>query len=208
MDKKMRLGLFGGAFDPIHWGHLLTAENIREQFQLDRIIFIPWGKPPKQWRICAADAEHRYNMVLLAINSNPAFEASRTEIDREGFSYTVDTVDEVSRIYAGQARIYFITGPENVSRINEWKEAARLLQLCEFITTRRAGHCSHSLDEQVQRLRSEYLTKIHIADTPLIGISSTEIRERIRNGQSIRYYVPDGVEKYIVENGLYTSDNP
>lgn len=208
MNKKMRLGLFGGTFDPIHWGHLLTAENIREQFQLDRIIFIPWGKPPKQWRSGSTNPEHRYNMVLLAINSNSAFEASRMEIDREGLSYTVDTVDEVNRIYAGQAQIYFITGPENVLRLNEWKEAARLLRLCEFITTRRAGHCSYSLDEQIQRLRSEYLAKIHITDTPLIGISSTEIRERARSGQSIRYYVPDEVEKYIVENGLYTSDNP
>lgn len=207
MDEKMRLGLFGGTFDPIHWGHLLTAESIREQLQLDKIIFIPWGKPPKQWRSGATDAEHRYNMVSLAVNSNPAFEASRMEIDREGLSYTIDTVDEVNCIYAGQARIYFITGPENVSRIKEWKEAERLLRACEFITTRRAGYCPGNLDEQVQRLRSEYSAKVHIVDTPLIEISSTEIRRRVKSGQSVRYYVPDDVEKYIIENRLYMSDN-
>jgi nicotinate-nucleotide adenylyltransferase len=202
-EPGIRLGISGGTFDPIHYGHLIVAEEIRETNGLDRILFIPSGKPPHKRNLEVSGAEQRFSMVEAAIRKNPYFEVSRIEIDREGYTYTVDTLEQLKEIYGRETKLYFIIGADVVHDLLTWKNYEKVFSLCEFIAVQRPGYTSSSFIKTVEDLETAYSAQIHTFIGPLIDISSTMIRERAASGKSIKYLLPEEVEKYILDNGLY-----
>jgi nicotinate-nucleotide adenylyltransferase len=195
----MRIALFGGTFDPIHYGHLLCAEEVREAFGFESIWFIPSARPPhKPEEAQRASPEDRYRMVCLAIAENPAFHVSRTELDREGKSYAIDTVREFLADYGADAEIYWILGADSLIEFEIWRDYRLLLDLCRFIAVTRPRYDLNRLPEIVRG-------RVHLFEMTEIGISSTGIRQAIQEGRSIRYRTPPPVEQYIRERGLYRS---
>jgi nicotinate-nucleotide adenylyltransferase len=201
----VRIGIMGGTFDPIHYGHLIAAEEAKDKFAMDKVLFIPSGDPPHKKNYKVTPAELRYAMTLLATVGNPKFDVSRIEINRKGYSYTIDTLREI-RENCPEADYYFITGADAILDILSWKDPKELLRLCKFIAATRPGYCLNQLDRVMAKLgygswREEKL--ISILEIPAVSISSTEIRLRVQNGQSIRYLVPDEVLQFIMKNKLY-----
>lgn len=196
-----RIGLMGGTFNPIHNGHLVTAEEARVQFSLDEVIFIPSGKPPHKSERKIADAHHRAMMTLLATVTNPYFHVSQVEIERPGYSYTYDTVSYFQELYQGKAEIYFITGADAILEIIAWKNVAQLFEKCRFIAATRPG-----FDLSVIRsndLPQTAKNRIFYMEIPALAISSTDVRRRIKEGRPIKYLMPSAVETYIYKNKLY-----
>ncbi len=198
-----KIGIFGGTFNPIHYGHLIIAETVRECFSLDKVLFIPTGQPPHKPDTEVTDSEHRYEMVRLAIASNKFFEASRVEIDREGYSYTIDTLGELRKEYGMEAGLFFIVGADVVPELITWKDFRSVFLLCEYIAVLRPGYGRKALEAVIEQYKKEYDIKIHIIETPMIDISSSNIRERCSRGKSIRYLVSEGVAEYIYSEGVY-----
>lgn len=213
----MKIGLFGGTFDPIHWGHLRNAEEVREAFSLDRLLFIPAGKPPHKKRGASASAQDRAEMVRLAIGKNPGFVLSTVELSRAGKSYSIDTVRDFAKSRGTKDSLYFILGLDAFLDIGSWKGFEEIFRLCHFIVTSRPGSGnSLSLSRMpvaVRRLfcydpkrnfyRHESGTKLSFFKLTDIVISASDIRDRLREGRSIRYLVPLEVETYIKKRGLY-----
>lgn len=199
---KARIGLMGGTFDPIHNGHLLLAENSRKAFNLDKIIFMPAGIPPHKKDKHLSSNTHRYNMTLLAINSNRHFFLSDMELKKEGISFTIDTIKYLKSLYI-DTEIYFILGSDSLFQIDTWKDYQELLTLCHFIVAPRPNCHNEKLENTVNTLNSLYNSSIHIVEGPVLDISSSEIRDRVRKGLSISYLVPKPVEEYIYKHGLY-----
>ncbi|HOV78847.1 MAG TPA: nicotinate-nucleotide adenylyltransferase [Bacillota bacterium] len=197
-----RLGIMGGTFDPVHYGHLVTAEGARFEHGLRKVIFVPAGRPPHKLNYNITEPKHRYNMTCLAIASNPFFEALPLEIDRPGPSYSIDTVREVSRVYP-HTEIYFITGADAVMEILTWKNVEQLLTECKFIAATRPGYKLEGLWEVLRRLSPGLRQNIFCMEVPALAVSSTDIRRRVREGRPIKYLIPESVEDYIVRNGLY-----
>lgn len=195
----MRLGLMGGTFDPPHYGHLVIAEEARLVFGLDRVDFVTSADPPHKQGREITTAEHRFAMTLLSVASNPFFRVSRREIERSGPSYSVDTLQEYGREWPG-AEIYFVTGADAILEILTWHRADEAMRLCTFIAATRPGY---DLARMERVLPSDYLARIRTVSVPGIEISSTDIRERLRQGKSIRYLVAEPVEQYIATYGLY-----
>jgi nicotinate-nucleotide adenylyltransferase len=195
----MRLGLMGGTFDPIHYGHLLIAEEARQVLRLDRVEFVTAADPPHKPGKAACSAEHRYAMVVLATASNPFFHASRREIERSGPSYAIDTIESYRRDHPG-AEIVFITGADAILEILTWHRAAEVIRLATFVAATRPGY---DLDALQRTLPAEFLTQIRTLTAPGVDISGTQIRERVREGKSTRYLMPEAVEAYIMKEGLY-----
>lgn len=198
-----RIGILGGTFNPIHNGHLIIAEDVRERFCLERVLFIPSGQPPHKPDCDVAEAEHRYRMTQLAVASNPFFETSRIETDRNGYTYTVNTLTELHEKYGEGTGLFFIIGADVVPELVTWRDFRQVFRLCEFITVGRPGFGGSDLDAGIERLEKDYGAVIHKVDTRLIEISSTGIRERCGSGKSIRYLTPDDVAEYIRAEGLY-----
>ena len=192
MGKKKRLGIMGGTFDPIHVGHLMTAEAVRDEYNLDKVIFIPAAVPPHKQQQSVTMAKHRYVMTVLATCSNPNFEVSDIEMNRPGPSYTIDTISQLITQYGKGTEFFFITGADAIQEIHTWDRIDELLELCHFIGASRQG-CLPELGKR----------KIHRLETPELEISSTDIRNRIKKGYSIKYIVPSCVEQYIYKEGLY-----
>lgn len=190
----------GGTFDPIHYGHLVAAEAAREKFLLERVIFVPTGVPPHKEPGTVTDFWHRYLMVALAVLSNPHFEVSRLEYERGGVNYTVDTLRQLRRIYGAGARLFFITGADTILEIFGWREPEELLSLCRFIVAARPGYDMHLVKEVLGKF---YRTAVIPLEMPQLGISSSDIRRRVREGKPIRYLVPEAVDAYINREGLY-----
>ena len=201
-----RVGILGGTFDPVHLGHLIIAEEIREKMNLDRVVFIPSGKPPHKTALCISNAEHRLAMVQKAVEGNPFFEASDMEIKRPGYTYTVDTLQQLKDYYGESVRLYFIIGADVVHDLMTWKDYRKVFTLCEFIAVMRPGFEREAFDRTVELLAEQFRAVIHPAEVPQIGISSTAIRERCRGGKSVKYLVPEKIEEYIRENGLYRQE--
>ncbi len=195
------VGIMGGTFDPIHFGHLAAAEEARHRFRLARVIFIPNGRPPHKPDYQPTPAERRYHMVLLATASNPAFEASRVEIDRPGPSYAVDTLHELRRRLGPDGRLYFIAGADALLEILDWRDPERLAESCEFIAVSRPGY---DLQQLQQALPKHLLTHLHTLEVPALDISSTELRRRASAGLPLRYLTPSPVVRYIAAHGLYS----
>lgn len=202
-SKLKKLGIMGGTFDPVHYGHLVAAETVRYEFGLDKVIFMPAGKPPHKQTNTVSDPEHRYLMTALAVAANERFEVSRLEVDKDKVSYTVDTVKDLISIYGKDVDIYFITGADAVLELMGWHKIEELLTLCSFIAVTRLGFDKKVLEQKIEEIKSNYNGEIISIEIPLLEISSTDIRERVKKGKPIRYLVPDEVEKYIEKTGLY-----
>ncbi len=198
----MKLGVMGGTFDPVHTGHLIAAEEARVKLALDTILFVPAGRPWLKAGCFITPAAHRVQMVRLATESNPFFELSTIEVERPGHSYTVDTMRELRDRYGSKVELFFILGSDSVSGLPQWKEPEEILHLCSLAVMRRAGGLPPE-QKKSEQLLSGNRDKIVFVDMPVIGISSSDIRERVRKGLSVRYMVPDAVERYIAEEDLY-----
>jgi nicotinate-nucleotide adenylyltransferase len=217
---SQRLGILGGTFNPIHYGHLAAAEEVRDRLKLDRILFIPSYLPPHKFEEEVPSAVQRLEMVRLATTGNPLFEPSEIEIDRGGRSYTIDTVEALSKAFPGM-QLFFITGLDSFLEIQTWHRWERLLTLCTFVVISRPGYhfpdlakisfmesAAHELarldqgDLQQATVRSAEFT-IYLERIPLFDISSTDIRNRVKAGVSIKYLLPDAIETYIITNKLY-----
>ncbi|PHV71498.1 hypothetical protein CS063_05475 [Sporanaerobium hydrogeniformans] len=198
-----KLAIMGGTFDPIHIGHLVTAEEVRQEFDIDEVLFIPTGHPPHKASINMTTSEHRYLMTVLATAANPSFKVSKLEINREGVTYTIDTIKELKKIYGEQVKLYFITGADAIHKILTWKSSEELLQICEFVAVTRPGYNKEELIKQIEELKRKYETNIHFLEVPALAISSSDIRYRIENQKPIKYLVPPEVENYIKKYKLY-----
>jgi len=193
----------GGTFDPIHYGHLVTAEAARKEFGLERVVFLPSGIPPHKDPKAVTGAEHRYMMTVLATLSNPHFDVSRVDIDREGVTYTVDSLKILKQLFGESTELYFITGADAILEIVSWKNSDQLLKLAHFIGATRPGFSLQSVPKLTQEWLASHPERVHLIKVPALAISSTDIRERVRAGDSIRYLVPEPVEHYIRRHNLY-----
>lgn len=203
-NKNVRVGIMGGTFDPVHYGHLVTAEGARCEFNLDQVLFLPSGRPPHKTTKQVSTAEHRFMMTVLATLTNPYFEVSRIDIDREGISYTIDTLRILREQYGPDAELFFITGADAIFEIVGWKDSDEYLKIAHFIAASRPGFSLEELPETTRRWVGQHRDRFHVLQVPAMAISSTEIRERVHSGTSIRYLVPEQVDHYIRRHGLYS----
>jgi len=201
-QKKRKIGIMGGTFDPIHIGHLVIAEAVRNEYNLDQVLFIPASTPPHKQNLAVTSAIHRYIMTVMATYSNPYFFVSTIEMERSGPSYTVDTILALMEQFGDQTEFYFIMGADSVQDLPTWNNAERLLELCSIIAAARPG-CGGKIDDIIRHFGPIGQRRIHRLATPELEISSTDIRERVKTGNSIKYIVPDSVENYIGKEGLY-----
>ena len=201
-EKKHRVGLLGGTFDPIHIGHLMLAEAVRDEYELEQVLFIPAAQPPHKLGRKISPAEDRYMMTVLATCSNPTFEVSDIEMRREGPSYSVDTVRALLRASGGDTEFFFIAGTDIIREIHTWERIEELLAICPFIAASRPG-CRPDVERTRTLLGDLGVRQIHLLNTPGLEISSTDIRERVAAGRSVKYIVPSEVEQYIYKKGLY-----
>jgi nicotinate-nucleotide adenylyltransferase len=197
----------GGAFDPIHIAHLVTAQEALLQFCLDEVVFVPSGRPPHKKRRLAP-AELRYAMAVVATASHPAFSVSRMEIDRLDVGYTVDTLEYLSATLARDARVFFVTGADAVLEILTWKDPGRVLELCTLIAATRPGFDLSRLSEVLDSLGPQVVgpgpeARVRIMEVPGLAISSSMIRERLQAGLPVRYLVPEAVCQLIEKSGEY-----
>lgn len=199
------IGIMGGTFNPIHYGHLIMCEFIREEFKLERILFVPAQNPPHKGINLLADAQDRLEMVKLAICSNPHFEASEIEMNRPGVSYTIETLNEFGKQYNGEGRLNLIIGADSLMQLNTWKNYEEIIETADIIVVRRPDTKDLLLELMIARLKDDYHARIYLSDAVAFDYSSTEIRRRIQSGLSIKYMVPEDVETYIVEHELYRS---
>ncbi len=202
MGKKTVYGVMGGTFDPIHYGHLVAAEAARDQFQLNKVIFVPSGRPPHKEPSSISEPRHRYLMTVLAVASNPFFVASRLEIDRPGLSYTVDTVKEFNSKFHPQ-KLYFITGADAILEIINWKNIFEILSQCYLIAATRPGYNLAHISSKLFCFPKELRERIFFFEVPALAISSTDIRRRVAERRTIKYLLPESVEQYIIKNKLY-----
>lgn len=202
-NKKLKIGICGGTFDPIHIGHLTIAEQVRCHFNLDKVLFVPTGMPPHKDINNVTDPFHRLNMVKCAIGSNPYFEAVDIEVKREGYTFAVDTLKQLNSLYSTKAQFYYIIGADVVMDLLTWRNPEEVFRLTEFIAVMRPGFSNEEFDSQIKYLKEKYNIKLTTFQAPLIEISSTGIRDLITKKQSIKYMVPECVEDYICKNNLY-----
>jgi nicotinate-nucleotide adenylyltransferase len=198
----MKVGILGGTFDPIHLGHLLMAESAREILELRQVLFVPAGDPPHKQELPITPACHRQAMVELALAHNPFFELSPVDLDRSGPHYSTETVQLLQKRYDLPPELcYFIIGSDSLQDLPTWHRPAELIKICRLAVARRPGSVPDltSLEATLPGL-SDQLTWVEM---PLVGISASDIRARVRAGQSIRYQVPDGVGEYIQKHQLY-----
>jgi nicotinate-nucleotide adenylyltransferase len=193
-QRRPRLGVMGGTFDPIHHGHLVAASEVAARFDLDEVVFVPTGRPTFKLDQEVTLAEHRYLMSVVATASNPRFTVSRVDIDREGVTFTVDTLRDLK---AGrpEADFYFITGADAIEQILTWKDAEELFSMAQFVAVTRPGHAL-----SVDGLPGD---RVHVLEIPALAISSTDVRARAQAGKPVWYLVPDGVVQYIAKHRLY-----
>lgn len=192
---KRRLGLMGGTFDPIHMGHLVTAEQVRADLDLDEVVFIPAGDPWQKTREVTG-GEHRYLMVVLATAPNPHFSVSRMELEAPGPTYTVDTLRRL-RAALPDDELFFVTGADAILSILTWRDAEECLALATFVAATRPGHDLSGLTE------TGVADRVLRLDVPALAISSTEVRQRFAAGRSVTYLIPRPVEEYARKHGLY-----
>ena len=189
-----RVGIMGGTFDPIHHGHLVAASEVASLFGLREVIFVPTGEPWQKSERQVSPAEHRYLMTVIATASNPRFWVSRVDIDRQGPTYTVDTISDIAALRP-DAELYFITGADALSQILSWKDAEDALKLAHFVGVTRPGY-----ELSDAHLPEETVT---LVDVPAMAISSSACRQRVHGGRPVWYLVPDGVVQYINKHRLY-----
>ncbi|MDO5713633.1 MAG: nicotinate-nucleotide adenylyltransferase [Tissierellia bacterium] len=203
----MRIGIMGGTFNPIHMGHLMMSEYIRDEMNLDKILYIPTGNPPHK-QIEIVDALHRLEMVKLAIKDNPYFEVSNIEVERTGFSYSVDTVMALKKIYP-KDELFFLIGSDILPELKDWRRFDELAKSIEFILAVRPGYESISKEQiywEINALKEEFGAEITVVKTPRYEVSSTNLRSRLARNKSVKYLIPKDVISFIKENNLYRND--
>ena len=193
--RARRIGVMGGTFDPIHHGRLVAASEVADSFGLDEVVFVPTGQPWQKSDV--TESEHRYLMTVIATASNPSFSVSRVDIDRDGPTYTIDTLRDVQRLNP-DADLYFITGADAIAQILSWRNHDELWELAHFVAVSRPGHVLNT-----DGLPVEDVSQLEI---PALAISSTDCRGRVRGGHPVWYLVPDGVVQYIAKHHLYRSN--
>lgn len=202
-----RLGLFGGTFDPPHFGHLVAAQEAAERLGLDRVLFLPAGQPPHKLGEPVSPFEARRRMVELAIAGNPCFELSLLDAERSGPSYTVDLLGSVRSQLGPEPELYFLTGMDSLRDLTTWREPARVLAQCILVAVSRPGSAAPD-PRELERLIPGAAERVVVLETPGVPISSTELRERVAAGRSIRYLVPEPVRELIAAQGLYRPGAP
>jgi nicotinate-nucleotide adenylyltransferase len=197
----MRIGVFGGTFDPPHHGHLVAAEEVRDQLELNRVLFVPAGAPPHKLGKVLSPVHHRLAMVELAIQSNPAFEVSRIDIERTGPSYSVDTLRLLREQYSPEAEFFFIMGLDSLGEIATWHSPEVLIQLCRLAVVDRPWYDINmkALEAAVPGI-GQQVQFVHI---PGLAIASSDLQRRVAEGRTIKYQVPPAVEAYIYQHRLY-----
>lgn len=217
----MKIGIFGGTFNPIHYGHLRSAEESREALSLDKIVFVPCFLPPHKGQKNISPSEQRVEMLQMAISHKADFEVSRIELDRKGHSYSVETFRELRKVYSDDESLYFIIGADSFVEISSWKDYEELFQLTNFIVVTRPGYMqgfegkspssllpvaiqSHfCYDSRKKILHHDSGQDIHFLETTGFDIASTQVRKYAAEGKSITYLLPPEVERYIEEKRLY-----
>jgi len=199
-----KVGIMGGTFNPIHYGHLFMAESAYEQLGLDKVLFIPTKNPPHKLIPSTITQEQRVMMLSLAIRDNPHFELSLMELEREGMTYTADTL-KILTDENPDTEYYFIAGADSLMQLHSWRNPENIFKLCTLAVAGRDDLDKETLNMQANKLAAAYNARIVFIDMPAIHISSSEIRARVAAGRSIKYYVHDEVIKYIEENQLYKS---
>jgi len=200
MTNKTSVGLMGGTFDPIHFGHLAAAEEACFRFRLGEVVFIPAGRPPHKEDRQLTDQEHRFEMTRLALADNSHFSVSRIEIDNPDLSYTIDTIYALKAAHPEVAQYYFITGADAVLDILSWKQPLHLARQCHIIAATRPGY---DLATFRSKVGEQLANLIEILPVPGVSVSSTEIRRRIKDDAPVRYLLPDSVIDYIAAHRLY-----
>jgi nicotinate-nucleotide adenylyltransferase len=198
VGKRRRIGIMGGTFDPIHNGHLVAASEVQSRFGLDEVVFVPTGQPWQKGAV--SPAEDRYLMTVIATASNPHFHVSRADVDRDGPTYTVDTLRDLRAVYGAEAELFFITGADALAKILSWKDALEMLSLAHFVGVTRPG-----FDLTDDHLPADTVTLVEV---PAMAISSSACRTRVAGGEPVWYLVPDGVVQYIAKRGLYRGGGP
>jgi len=191
--RRRRIGIMGGTFDPIHHGHLVAASEVQSRFDLDEVVFVPTGQPWQKGAV--SPAEDRYLMTVIATASNPRFHVSRADVDRDGPTYTVDTLRDLRAVYGPEAELFFITGADALEKILSWKDALEMLSLANFVGVTRPG-----FELSAAHLPADSVTLVEV---PAMAISSSDCRDRVANGHPVWYLVPDGVVQYIAKRQLY-----
>lgn len=191
-----RIGVFGGTFDPPHLGHLVAAGEAAFRCALDEVVFVPTGDPWQKHHLKVTDAAARLAMTRSAVGSDPLFRVSTCDIDREGATYAVDTVADVRAEYDEEVELYFIIGADSLENLHTWHRVEELCRAVRFIALNRPGHSRREVD-------TSFGAQVEFIDMPAVDLSSTECRQRVRDGQPIRYLVTDPVAAYVREHGLY-----
>jgi nicotinate-nucleotide adenylyltransferase len=189
------LGILGGTFDPPHLAHLIAGERAVEAFALDKLFFIPANIPPHKSGANISSTEARFAMTKLATEDNERFEVSRIELDRPGPSYTIDTLREIQKQFS-PAKIFLFIGLDQFAVFNTWHETEQIFEMADVVVMARPTQSFYEIDPTLMK-------RVKVLSIPLLDISSTGIRERVREGKSIRYLVSEGVGEYIAEHGLY-----
>jgi nicotinate-nucleotide adenylyltransferase len=200
-----RIGVLGGTFDPVHYGHLVIAEEVYAALQLTEMVFVPAGQPPHKTNVEITAAEHRLKMLALAIASNPHFTISRVDLDRPGPSYTVDMLQLLRKLWGEHTAIYFIIGGDSLEDLLSWHNPSGILeQLTHLVAVRRPGHSeSETYYDWLETRLPGIMQRLLVVDAPQFDISATDLRQRVSEGRPIKYQTPESVESYIVQYGLY-----
>lgn len=197
----MRIGIYGGTFDPVHFGHLLAAEQCREQCSLDEVWFVPAATPPHKTTKDISPGENRAEMLELAIAGHSHFRVDRRELDREGYSYTVDTLTDIHD-FAPSHELFLLLGGDSIVDFENWREPVKILQFATLVGVNR-GRAPLDLTSFRRRFGEAGEQRLLCIEMPAMDVSATDIRKRVREGRSIRFMTPRSVEEYINEHGLY-----
>lgn len=199
----MKIGIYGGSFDPVHLGHIGLAKQAKKELQLDKVLFIPAKYQPFKLDRDVTSDEHRVNMLELAVENIEGFEISYSELNREEISYTFNTVTYIKELYNEETELFFLLGTDSFLSIEKWYKAELLLRECHFAVAIRPGDYEKELDDCINRIKAVHNTHVVLLHNEQLDISSTDIRNRIKNYESIEHLVPCNVERYILEHALY-----
>lgn len=202
--KKLNIGIFGGSFDPIHYGHLILAEQMKELAGLDRVIFIPAHISPFKTAAKPTGGKHRYEMVRMAIEGEPDFEVSDIEISSDEVSYTSNTMRKLSEQYGDSAKLYFILGSDSIMKLDKWHESDYLLKNFTFLAGLRKGYNAEEAMAKRNQLEADFGADVRLYDIPELEIASSDLRLRLQGGKNLKYVIPDAVLEYINKHKLYT----